>query len=203
MSRIQSFVAICCAVFLVAGGGARAADLALGLDGGLSMVAGRTYGEFFDAGYAIGGSIFYSVHENISLGGHLRHHSWKANARPYDWTRADGSASLLEIVPAVRFTAQPERLAQKVRLFAELGAGYASVDSDAVSWTVPDLPEDPLGPEEPIITADGDILLNFGLGISIESEIGFQIELLPTLHYLLADEALPFVSFDLGLSIGI
>lgn len=84
MTRILIRVAICIAVVLLAGSEGRALELSLGIDGGISTVVGYSYGDYFNAGYSIGGNLFYPVHTNISLGGNVRYHSWKANSRPYE-----------------------------------------------------------------------------------------------------------------------
>ena len=170
MNRVLISMAICLVGLLPAFGASYSADLSLGIEGGISTVVGYSYGDYFDAGYSIGGNLFYPVHTNIALGGSVRYQSWKANDRPHQWTRADGSASVLEIVPAVRFMTSCEKLEPAV-LFIQLGAGYASLDSDAVSWSIPDLPEDPVGPEEPIIGSQGNTVLSIGAGISLCSII--------------------------------
>ena len=177
--------------------------LDLGIDGGLSTVVGYDFKEYFDAGFNLGGSVLYTLHPNIAIGARVRYHSWQADNRPYDWTCADGSASVLEIVPAVRFMTSPGTLEPAV-LFLQIGAGYASIDSDAVHWMVPDLPDDPVGPEEPIIDPQSNTVLSFGAGISIETGIGFDLEFMPAFDYIFTDShALMNVSANLGLSMGI
>ena len=203
MNRVIISIAICLVGMLPSSGTSYAADLSLGIEGGISTVVGRSYGDYFDAGYSFGGNLFYPVHPNIALGGSVRSHSWKANSRPYQWTCADGSASVLEIMPAVRFQTSCEKLEPAV-LFMQLGAGYASLDSDAVSWMIPDLPEDPVGPEEPVIGSQGNTVLSIGAGISVDTGFGFEIEFLPVFDYMFTeDDALMYLSADLGLTIAL
>lgn len=204
MKRILISIALSLATLIAAVGSGYSADLSLGIDGGISFVAGRSYGDYFDAGYAVGGSLFYPVHGNISLGGNVRYQSWNAKTRPYDWTRADGSASVLTVLPAVRFQVSPESYGGLVLFFLQIGAGYASLDSDAVSWMIPDLPEDPVGPKEPIIYSQDNAALSVGAGVSIETGLGFDLEFLPVFDYMFTDDdALMYISVDLGLSIKI
>jgi hypothetical protein len=204
MKGVLVSVAICLSFLLPTGGTCLAGDLTLGIDAGVSRVTGQTYGDYFDAGYAVGGNIFYNVHENISIGGRARYHRWNAADRFREWWRAEGSTSILEIVPAVRFHTRPESIDKKVLLFVELGAGYVTIDSDAVAWMVPDLPEDPVGPQESVIDSQSNTVLSLGGGISIDSGIGFCIEFIPVFEYIFTDaDALMHVSANLGLSLGI
>lgn len=203
MNRNPVFTAICFVVLLTASGAGHSAELSLGIDGEVSTVVGRSYGEYFDAGYSIGGNLFYPIHKNIALGGSIRYHSWKADSRPYQWTRADGSASVLEIVPSVRLQTSSEKLEPAV-LFLQLGAGYASIDSDAISWMIPDLPEYPVGPEEPVIGSQGNTVLSIGAGISVDTGFGFELEFLPMFDYLFTeDDALMYISVNLGAAVAL
>ncbi len=180
-----------------------AARLSLGIEGGMSKVVGWDYREYFDAGYSLGGSILYIIHPNIAIGTRVRYQSWKADSRPYDWTRAEGSASALEVIPTARFTTSPGTLEPAV-LFLQIGAGYASIDSDAVRWMVPDLPEDPVGPEEPVIDPQSNTVLSLGAGIAIDSGIGLYIEFLPVFDYIFTDgDALMHFSVNLGIAVAI
>jgi hypothetical protein len=193
----------CLACLVILAGNGEASDLSLGIEGGLSTVVGYDYKEYFDAGYCLGGSVFYTVHPNIAIGARGRYHSWQADGRPYDFTCAEGSASALEIVPTLRLMTSPSALEPAV-IFLQIGAGYASIKSDAEKWSIPDLPEDPVGPREPVIDPESNTVLSFGAGISIDTGIGFDLEFLPVFEYIFTDaDALMHVSANLGLSFGI
>jgi hypothetical protein len=185
-----------------------AQQLRFGVDGAVSNIVGSNLNEF-NWGFAIGGHLLFYVDDNILLGVRGAYNRWAPDKGDFSSSVSDlfsgdveGSAWAVEIIPTLRLTTNYPM--SFVNIFAQAGAGiYILNDKVTVTGTsaVDAAPVQEVFGEG----TRGRFGLQAGGGFSFGNPQVISIDLFSLYNIVFAgnESAIQYITFNLGLSLGI
>lgn len=151
---------------------------------GLSMPFGDL-GDLFKMGFCLGIDGFTRYRDNIYIGGSITYNRWGIDS-DLGGDNADGSGSMIEFVPKVRYFFNMSEDTNK-RFYAQGGLGFYRFAFDyewETDFNIPGVPEETVKVDESEI----DLGICFGGGIIIEQSESFTWEIRPEVHIVFADD---------------
>jgi hypothetical protein len=169
-------------------------EVTFGADAGLSMPMGNS-GDLYSMGFVVGVNGFYPYRENILIGGRIAYNRWGIDSGGWVGSNVDGSSSVMEFVPQVRYLFPTEE-GKTMSFFGQGGLGFyryafnVDVENDL-----------PLVGLQKYSYDDSAVNLGlcFGGGALFEQGSGRVWEVRPMIHVVFTEgESTTFLSLTVG-----
>lgn len=192
-------------------------NIGFGIGTGISKTLGDG-SEYWNIGLNANGNLFYSLLDNVSIGGRIAYNRWGANkekvmselrsSSPSDYSIGgiSGSINIIEISPNIKFlTTQREH--QQVQFFAQAGIGYYIMNGKAqYDYSYKNSSSGNSYSREGnvfIEMEDNKIGLNIGAGIIINSYPNMSFEINPVYHMIFTEEeSTKYFTVNVGIIFG-
>lgn len=192
-------------------------DINFGFGVGISKALGDG-SEYWNMGFNGSGNLYYSLSNNVSIGGNIVYNRWGVNEdkvmselrsffpSEYSVGGISGSTTFLEISPVIRLlTTRGEN--QKIQFFGQAGLGYYIMSGKAQydysfedSWSGFTYSEDG---NVFIKMEENKIGLNFGAGIIIHRTSNVSFEINPIYHIIFTEEeSTKYFTINFGIIFG-
>lgn len=210
MLRKFSAVILSVATFLMISTTAFSQGISIIPHGGLSKDMRSQTANYWETGFNIGAYLFISVPGPLSFGGKVTYHSWSVDgdgwmkdffptSPTYRLDKSSGSQSVIEIMPALRYTLSPPLVPVKFSL--QGAAGLLIVTASDVVVRGSYSTSNSSGSREQ--TIGGQTLTGFGLQVGPVISIASLIEILPMYTvYSAGGDLYNHYAIDIGITLG-
>jgi hypothetical protein len=183
-------------------------QLRLGIDGAVSNIVGSNLSEF-NWGFAVGGHLLFYIDDNILIGIRSAYNRWTPDKGDFSSSVSDlfsgdvkGSAWAVEIIPTLRLTTNYPM--SFVNFFVQGGAGLYILN-DKITFSGTSAVD--AAPVEEVFGdgTRGRFGLQAGGGFSFGSPQSISVDLFSLYNIIFAgnESAIQYITFNLGLSLGI
>lgn len=210
MLRKFSAVILSVATFLMISTTAFSQGISIIPHGGLSKDMRSETANYWKMGFNLGAYLFISVPGPLSFGGKVAYHSWSADGEgwmkdffptspTYRLDKSSGSQSVIEIMPALRYTLSPPLVPVKFSLQAAGGLLLISASDVVIGGSYST--SNSSGYREQSISSE--TLSGFGLQVGPVISIASLIEILPMYTvYLAGGDLYHHYAIDIGIALG-